>query len=200
LEVHSHRDESAGDTPVLEAQLRESFGRVTYSHKTQEKCADILLCWASRIKNAQIMLAALSSVGIISTLFGSGVVGSATGSLLAATLLALNLYTRENDMVATAQNHRQAASKMWLIRERYLSIITDLKIGNKSIEIIQQERDGLVSELGAIYSSAPSTNSRAYERARIALKYNEEMTFSVNEIDSMLPIELRKTQNTSSST
>ena len=85
---------------------------------------------------------------------------------------------------------------MWLIRERYLSIITDLKIGNKSIESIQQERDRLVFELGAIYESSPSTNSRAYEKARNALKYNEEMTFSDSEIDSMLPNELRKTQKT----
>ena len=200
MEIHSQGDEAAEGAPVLEAQLRESFGRVTYSQKTQEKCADILLCWASRIKNAQIILSALSGVGIVSTFFGSGVIGSAIAGLFAASLLALNLYTRENDLVASAQSHRHAASKIWLVRERYLSLIADLNIGNRPIEIIQQERDGLVSELGAIYAAAPSTNSQAYEKARNALKYNEEMTFSVAEIDSMLPNELRKRQRTSSET
>lgn len=35
---------------ILEGQLRECYGRVVYTHKTQEKCADILLKRHSCIK------------------------------------------------------------------------------------------------------------------------------------------------------
>lgn len=30
------------DNNILEGQLRECYGRVVYTHKTHEKCADIL--------------------------------------------------------------------------------------------------------------------------------------------------------------
>ena len=192
MEPHSRHDHSQDGARVLDAQLRDSFGRVTYSHKTQEKCADTLLYWSSLIKVAQIVLSALSSVSIISTFFGIGMVGSIAGAILAVALCALSLLTKESDLGELAQKHRLAASDMWFIRERYLSLITDLNIGNKALETIQEDRDILVSELRRIYSAAPSTNSRAYRKAQEALKYNEEMTITDDELDAFLPNELRK--------
>ena len=45
---------------ILEGQLRECFGRVVYSHKTHEKCADMLLSRLARIKLWQIILSAIT--------------------------------------------------------------------------------------------------------------------------------------------
>lgn len=39
---------------VLEGQLRECYGRVVYSHKTHEKCADILLERQGHIKLGRV--------------------------------------------------------------------------------------------------------------------------------------------------
>ena len=39
---------------------------------------------------------------------------------------------------------------------------------------------------------AQSTRSRSYGMAQKALKFNEDMTFSPDEIDMLLPIGLRK--------
>lgn len=192
MELRSRNDHLQDGARVLDAQLRDSFGRVTYSHKTQEKCADTLLYWSSLIKAAQILLSALSSVSIISTFFGVGIVGSIAGAILTAALCGLSLLTKESDLGELAHKHRLAASDMWFIRERYLSLITDLNIGNKALETIQEDRDTLVSELRGIYSAAPSTNSRAYRKAQQALKYSEEMTFTDDEIDAFLPNELKK--------
>ena len=44
------------EVELLEGQIRECYGRVVYSHKTHEKCADILLRRSGRIKMAQIAL------------------------------------------------------------------------------------------------------------------------------------------------
>ena len=191
MEQHSQVDASREKGKYLEDQLRVSFGRVTYSHKTQEKCADILLFWSFIIKVTQIVLSAVSSVSIFSTFFGVGVYGSIVGGLLAAILCALNLLTKESNLGEFAQKHRTTASDLWLIRERFLSLLTDLRTGNIALEEIQKERDILLTNLGAIYSVAPSTNSRAYQQARKALKYDEEMTFSEQEIDAFLPNSLK---------
>ena len=192
MEAHSQANILSEPKQVLEGQLRELYGRVVYSHKTHEKCADILLFWLSILKWCQIILSALSASGYVSTLLGAGAVGSIVGTIFSALLLALNLYTKDHDLSETASKHRRAANDIWLIREKYLSLIADLAIGGKPLEVLQQERDALAEDLHAVYSVAPSTNSRAYAKAQKALKHNEEMTFSDDEVDAFLPAQLRK--------
>ena len=99
------------------------------------------------------------------------------GSILSALLLALNLYTKDQDLSELASKHRRTANEIWLIREKYLSLIADLVMGGKPLEVLQQERDALAVDLHAVYSTAPSTNSEAYAMAQEALKDNEEMSF-----------------------
>ena len=192
MEAHSQANNSSEPRQVLEGQLREIYGRVVYSHKTHEKCADILLFWLSIVKWCQIILAALSASGYVSTLLGAGATGSIVGSTFSVLLLALNLYTKGHNLSEMASKHRRAANDIWLIREKYLSLIADLAIGGKLLEVLQQERDALTEDLHAVYSAAPSTNSRAYAKAQAALKHNEEMTFSDEEVDAFLPSQLRK--------
>ena len=129
MEAHSQVNNSPEPKQVLEGQLRELYGRVVYSHKTHEKCADILLFWLSIIKWCQIILSALSASGYVSTLLGAGAVGSIVGTIFSALLLALNLYTKDHDLSEMASKHRRAANDIWLIREKYLSLIADLAIG-----------------------------------------------------------------------
>ena len=192
METHSHIKDSPESKQVLEGQLRELYGRTVYSHKTHEKCADILLCWLSIIKWCQIILPGISTGGFISAFFGYGTIGSIFGAVFSAFLLALNLYTKDYDLGELASRHRHAANDIWLIREKYLSLITDLAIGRKTLEALQQERDALAEDLHSVYSGVPSTTSQAYRKAQKALKQSEDMTFSDEEIDAFLPTELRK--------
>ncbi len=177
---------------ILEGQLRECFGRVVYSHKTHEKCADILLARLSTIKLWQIILSAVTTAGFIAAVFGAGKTGALVGILVSTILLVLNAYTKDYDLGELSQKHRQAAADLWIIREKYLSLITDLRMGAKSIEILQNERDILLEELYSVYSGAPSTTYQAYKKAQEALKQLEDMTFSDEEIDAFLPKELKK--------
>ena len=191
-EPHSQVNDSLGSRQVLEGQLRECFGRVVYSHKTHEKQADIFVKWLSRIKLWQIILSAVIAGNFIFRFFGLGEIGLIIGTILSMALLILTLYTKENKLAELAQKHKQIAIDIWRIRERYQSLITDLVIGEKPLEVIQQERDVLMEDLHVVYSNAPTTNPRAYGEAQKALKQNEDMTFSDEEIDAFLPTELKR--------
>ncbi len=192
MELHSQARDTSESRGILEGQLRECFGRVVYSHKTHEKCADILLGRLSTIKLWQIILSALTTGGFIAAVFGAGEIGAFIGVLISTTLLVLNAYTKNYDLGELAQKHRQAAADLWLIRERYLSLLTDLRMGETPIEVLQKERDALLEALHAVYSGAPSTTYKAYKKAQDALKNLEDMTFSDAEIDAFLPNELKK--------
>lgn len=177
---------------VIEGQLRECYGRVVYSHKTHEKCADILLERQGCIKLLQIILSAFVTGGIMSTFFGTKEVATAISAGLSAILLALNAYTKDYDLGEIAQKHRQAGSDLWLIREKYLSLLTDIRVGDVVLELIQTRRDALLNELHVVYDGAPSTNFKAYRKAQESLKNLEDMTFSDEEIDAFLPRELKR--------
>ncbi len=192
MEQHSQTKDTPESRTLLEAQLRECFGRVVYSHKTHEKCADILLARFSRVKMWQIILSALTTCGFVAATFGTDKIAVVLGIIVSGALFGLNTYTKNYDLGELAQKHRQAAADLWLIREKYLSLITDLAMGEKPLEALQADRDKLLSELHAVYGGAPSTTFQAYRKAQIALQKYEDMTFTAAEIDAFLPKELRR--------
>lgn len=192
MEPHTHTDETSDSRSILEGQLRECFGRVVYSHKTHEKCADILLSRLTQIKLWQIILSAVTTGGFIAAAFGAGKIGALIGILVSTVLLALNAYTKNYDLGELSQKHRQAGADLWIIREKYLSLVTDLRMGEKPIEALQTERDDLLEELHRVYSGAPSTTYQAYKKAQEALQKFEDMTFSDEEINAFLPKKLKK--------
>ena len=194
MEPHSQTDGTEDRRELLDAQLREVFGRVVYTHKAHEKEADILLARLSKIKLGQIVLPAISTGGFVTVLLGTGWWGSLVGGIFSAALLALNLYARNYDLGQQAQQHRDAAINIWAIREKYLSLITDLAMECGPLSSVRLKRDALADELKGIYADSPSTTEAAYRKAHKALNLREEMTFSVAEIDSFLPPALRRTQ------
>lgn len=177
---------------ILEAQLREIYGRVVWTHKTQEKCADIILKRHKKIKVSQIILSAITTTGILVAVFGESVIVGIASAILSAILFGLNTYTKDYDLGEIAQKHTNAASDLWNIRENYLSLLTSLKIENLSIDEIIKRRDELQEDLFNIYNGAPRTINKAYKEATKALNINEEMTFSDDEIDNLLPNKLKK--------
>ena len=192
MEQHSQTDDTPDSRRILEGQLRECYGRVVYSHKTHEKCADILLSRWSTIKRWQIILSAITAAGFVGAIFGSGAIGATIGVLVSTVLLALNAYTKNYDLGELAQKHKQAANDLWIIREQYLSLLVDLAMREKPIEALQSQRDALVEQLHAAYTGAPSTTFDASKKAQEALQHLEDMTFSDKEIDAFLPKELKR--------
>lgn len=193
MEVVSPPDPNAMN--LLEAQLREAYGRLVYTHKTQEKCADIKLGDFNRMRWAQTILSALTSTGFFVIVFGDASKSHATALLagIASTLLVIaNAYMQGTKAAEEAEKHRSTAGKLWPLREAYISLITDVRSKSIALEDAKQKRDELEGKLAEIYGSAPSTSDRAYKAAQKALKFNEELTFTDAEIDLLLPTALRK--------
>lgn len=165
---------------------------MVYSHKTHEKCADILLLTLGRIKLAQILLSAVTTGGFIAAIVTVNELAALLGAVVSTALLVLNAYTKDYDLGELAQKHRQAAGDLWLIREQYLSLLADLRSDPVNLDKVRQRRDELLMELRGAYSGAPSTTFKAYRQAQRALTEREDLTFSSEEIDAFLPDELKR--------
>ncbi len=176
---------------TLDGQLREMYGRAAYTHKTHEKMADQSIAKYKWIKTVEIALSAFSAGSFILAVFGDTRSGTITGALLSTILLGFLLYFKEANLGEQAQKHSVTASKLWGIRERLLSVLVDLgRTGNG--QVAAAYRDEINSELEAIYKAAPRTNSKAYAAAQDALKNQEELYFSDDELNHLLPKQLRK--------
>lgn len=177
---------------LLESQIREIYGRVVYTHKTHEKCADVLKTRSDCLKFAEIILSAVTTTSVLVVLFGDGKLFQIIAALSSTILLGLTLYSKDFNLLAIAEKHKQAALDILEIREKLLSLLVDIRIGNKEIEQLQLIRDDLNQQLVNSYRGAPKTMNKAYAIASKALKEDEEFTFSDDEIDKFLPERLRK--------
>jgi hypothetical protein len=177
---------------ILESQLRENYGKVVYSHKTQEKCADILTIRNDRIKNFQIILSALITTGLLVRVFNGQDWALLISTVLSAVQFGLTSFLKEYNLGETIQKHTTAALELLDIREKYLSLLTDVKAKIISSSEIIIKREELQDGLSKTYKGSPRTFSKAYESAQKALQKDEELTFSDEEIDNFLPKPLRK--------
>lgn len=184
----------------MEAQIRESFLRVVYTHKAHMKCSDDIVKWFRWRRYTQTFLSALATTGFVNVLLGNPLKShdSALWSgLCALALTFLNVYMQGNNAMQEAQKHVEIAGKLWAVRESYMSLINDLVSRTISLEQAKEQRVALQNKLEEIYKDPTQTTPASYKAAQKGLKKFEELTSSDEEIDALLPVALRKHQRSS---
>lgn len=178
----------------LLAQVREAFGRVVYSHKTHEKQADLCFKKHRRQQGLLVAFTALSTgtfLAAVLGLVGNPVLTSFATSAIAIVVSALSLATKSFRFDEESEAHRDIASRLWDVRESYLSLIADLMSRATSAADARARRDELQEVTRKAYADAPRTTAKAYGKAQDGLKNNEELTFTSREINLLLPEALR---------
>lgn len=187
---YMERSSRASQGYKLESQIREAYGRVTYTQTCHEKKIKRLLIINENIKIAQIILSAMTTGSFVVTLISDEKISAMVGSSLSLILLILNTYVKNFNLTEMAQEHQKASDLLWKIREEYVSLLTDFEILDMSE--IMEKRDELQNRTAEVYSNSPRTDSKSYKEAQKALKTEEEQTFSEKEIDVMLPNSIRR--------
>lgn len=173
----------------LKKQIKDAYGKVTYTYTTQWKQHNIFVSRSHGIKVLEIAISAATTTGLVGALICDNRCAVVISALLSAISLAIMLYTKEIKYDVLIASHRSCANDLWLLRERYISLLTDFE--NLSLDEIQKIRDELTSSASQLYKVAPATTPKAYKKAQKALKNEEEQFFTDDEIDMMLPPHLR---------
>jgi hypothetical protein len=180
------------DNNVIADAIRDSYGRVVYTHKTFEKQLEIQYCTLTWYRWIRFIVVAITATGAISQIFTDvDFVKRATAGFAVLSLF-LTLYglgLKPEEIVSELQ---RTARDLWYVREKYFHLIADFKSGAVTIEDVIRKRDELTEKLNEIHHDAPQTSSRAYKEAQKALKLNEELMFTDDEIDNFLPDSLKK--------
>lgn len=174
----------------LENEVKRSFANVCWSHKIQIKEAEYLKSLSHWM---DITLIALSSlIGIIGgwNMMFPRLRWRLISLFLSAVLTGLTIFSKSSKFEERRQAHKQAADSLWLIRERYVSLIVDIHNQITSMGELMQRRDKLLKLTAEIYGKAPQTGRKAYEKTKNAIDAGETV-FEDGEIERLLGINLQ---------
>lgn len=171
-------------------QIEEAFGKVVYTYTTHIIQAGRIQEQNRTLKWVQVIISAISTGGFLATVIADQVALAWISGICSILLLVLSSYFKEMDLTEKQKNHLQTSNKLWSIREDYLSLLVDFpKLEPSAVALRRDELKNLVSK---IYDEAPITDSKSYELARKALKENESQYFTREELNQILPNNLRK--------
>lgn len=173
----------------LKKQIIEAHGKVVYSYTTHLKTVDHLILKNKTIKYLQIALSAISTGGFIGGLIANEFISTCIGGVFSTFLLAMNLYFKEFNLNVEISQHSATANSLWIIREDYISLLTDMPV--LTDEEICIRREHLKKQTSEVYKTAPKTSPKSYRKAQQALKNAEEQYFSNEELRQLLPTHLR---------
>lgn len=173
------------------AQLKESFGRVVYTYTTHNKYIDNLYWKKKWLNRIEISLTAISTSGIISSIFVYNELVTIFTAIISTILLALRILNFNDSLDKNINLHANTSLQLWYLREEYLSLMNDFENDIYTIEETLKKRDLLTENIGDVYKTAPRTNSKSYSKAQNALQNEEEQYFSEKELQKMLPPHLR---------
>jgi hypothetical protein len=172
---------------ILEDVVRSSYSSVVWTHKIQEKQADLYLKSYKCLETIRIISSSVTSVGIISLLFIDELwvkLFSTIVSLISAIISALFKSFNTQDLSIA---NKKAAVDLLEIRDKYQHLLLTVRAGEKSYDELDKEYVALEEEKHIIYKTLPQTTDKAKDMASVALKISKDNEFPDSEVNSYLP-------------
>lgn len=177
---------------ILEDSVRNTFGGVIWSHKIQEKQADIYSSQYKYMETAKIVAASLTSVGIVSLLFTDQVWIKILSAIISFVSVFISAFFKSFDLQALISSHNSTAQKLLAVRDELKKILLLIHLKEKTVSELSSDYQGIVKSLDDIYADAPRTTNKAVQKARIALNKTNDNSFSNEEINNNLPETLHR--------
>lgn len=177
---------------ILEDAVRDMFVRAVWSHKIQEKQADIFQKQYKWMETVSIICASLTSVGILSTIFTDELWIKSVSAVLSFVTVFVAAYFKSFDLNKLTKAHKEAANRLLIVRNEITCLLTSIKLKEKTVSELEDRYRELMDKANEIYMAVPTTTDQAVKMAKDALQVTEDNTFSEEEIDSYLPPALKK--------
>lgn len=182
---------------LLYLQIAGRFDKILWTHKIQEEEGDINVHDNNTVKNWKCFLSALTSAGAIGTIFSwcGEIWVSVITSVIAAASAFLVWRFPDGELANKSHANKSYAAKVRHFRNRYESLLTDIRACNLTIDEIRARRDVLEEEENKLFEKvAPHTSDKAVKNASKALNDRKESTTTLLELNTHLPKHLQLTE------
>lgn len=166
--------------------IRQQFASVVWTHKIQEKQADIYAKRYSWLETINIIMAAATSCGLIAVIFKENLlILKVITAIFSFATLAISAYYKSFNPSFKSKENKDAANKLIGIRNELLSLIAECILQEKPVKEIKINFDEVIIRLNKLYLELPSTTAKARKKAKESLN-NKEYSYSDDEIDCFL--------------
>jgi hypothetical protein len=178
--------------------LRDTYGRLSFTHKTQEKMAEIESRREIVFKIANLIVIVLTLAAVIADLASNDdeplSVAIKAFTIAAASIALIFAFVQLNfEPGKQAEKYRTSAKLFLGLRDQYGSLIADASSGVPVGEL-RARRDALEERMRQIDENAPQTTAKAYSKACEAIANSEGITLSDEDIRRIFPETLRRPQ------
>lgn len=171
--------------------VRNKYGSVVWSHKIQEKQAEIYSEKYILLSKINIGCSAIVGCGILSLFYTNWLWVKIFSAVVSFGSAFVSLYFKSFDLKGLSSGNKATALKLLVIRDELQLLLLKIKTEKWEYDDLYLEFENLVKRLDSIYQEAPDTTEKAVERARISLNVNKDNEITDEEIDGNLPEELR---------
>ena len=137
---------------IFEDTVRVSYAGVVWSHKIQEKQADICSQKYKCLETIRIITSAITSVGIITLIFVDELWLKLVSTLVSFVTVVISAIFKSFSTQELGAMHKKAAHTLLVVRDGYQHLLMEIRIGERSYEELNNEYIELEKEKHKVYS------------------------------------------------
>ena len=165
---------------------------MVWTHKIQEKQADIYLMRYNFLEFLRILLVALTSSGIFAVVFIDNFYLKLVTAIVSAISLFITTYFKSYDLKNLQKQHKKSALEWLELRENIMTVLCDIAINKYDEDQLIEKRDEFLKGKIEIAKRTLDVGEKAVKKASKDLKVRGDNNYSDDEIDSFLPQLARK--------
>lgn len=173
--------------------LRLSFGSAVAAYQGHTAAAKRLTVVGWYARAAALGLAGLAAAASLLALRQGHVLQIAAAVLILAAFAAFAVCAAFDPM-PRIHGHRACAARLWLICERYRSLLTEVQDGLLDVDAVIARRDALLAETGAILEQASPADRETFAIAQQALSGPHQGGYPDAALNQFLPPALHRTE------
>lgn len=172
--------------------VRLSFGQVVQNYIIHARTAERLTALSWTAKVVVLTLLGIAAAAAIAAVLAPNRPLQITAAVCAALAFGAYAVHVALDVGPRVLTHRAAANRLWLIAERYRSLLAEIHDGQVERAEIHRRRDELLQQVHTAYEYAAPGERQGDEAARLAEKAAALPGLTDEQIDRFLPPSLRK--------
>jgi hypothetical protein len=148
--------------------IRLNFDRTSQNYTLHAKAAERLAVTTARIRIGVLILLAIAAVAAATSLVEAGRPFQIAAAIAAGVAFAAHASYLAIGVEGRVHAHRSCAQRLWVVCDRYQSLLSEIEDGLLDRAGVLQRRDELSAQVHAAYDQAFSLDQKAYEGARLS--------------------------------
>ena len=170
--------------------VRLNFDRTSQNYTVHARAAERLAALTTRVRMGVLLLVGVATAAAMTSLLVPGRPFQVAAAIAAGLAIAAHASYLAAGVEGRVNSHRSCAHRLWLVCDRYRSLLGEIEDGLLDPASILQRRDELSAQVHAAYDQGFSLDQNAYEGMRQLAEQAVSETEAADEAPGVVPASL----------